>query len=69
MKIKVNLDTYDNQIEGTIELVDQGELNDTSLYYLLRNCEGIGDTTIQRLTQFFKDNRVKLIEYARADIY
>ena len=30
MKIKVNLDTYDNQIEGTIELVDQGELNDTS---------------------------------------
>jgi hypothetical protein len=67
MKIKVNLDTYDNQIEGTIELVDQGELNDTSLYYLLRNCEGIGDTTIQRLTQFFKDNRVKLIEYARID--
>ncbi len=44
-------------------------MGDTSLYYLLRNCEGIGDTTIQRLTEFFKENRVKLIEYARTDIY
>ena len=69
MKIKVNLNTHADKIRGTIELVDQCELNDTSLYYLLKNCEGVGDTTIQRLTEFFKENRVKLIEYARTDIY
>ena len=69
MKVKVNLDTCNKKIRGTIELVEQGEMCDTSLYYLLRNCEGVGDTTIQRLTKFFKDNRVKLIEYARSDIY
>ena len=61
MKIKVNLNTDNKRIEGTIELVDQFQLNDTTLYYLLRDCEGIGDTMIQRLTKFFKDNRVKII--------
>ena len=65
MKIKVNLDTCNKKIRGTIELVKQGEMSDTSLYYLLKDCEGIGDTMIQRLTKFFKENRVKLIEYAR----
>ena len=58
MKIKVNLNTHADEIRGTIELVEQGEMGDTSLYYLLKNCEGVGDTTIQRLTEFFKENRV-----------
>jgi len=65
MKIKVNLNTHADKIRGTIELVDQCELNDTSLSYLLKHCEGIGPTATLRLIQFFKDNRIKLIEYAR----
>jgi hypothetical protein len=65
MKVKVNLDTCNKKIRGTIELVEQGELNDTSLSYLLKHCEGIGSTATLRLIKFFKDNRIKLIEYAR----
>ena len=37
MKVKVNLDTCNKKIRGTIELVEQGEMCDTSLYYLLKN--------------------------------
>ena len=65
MKVKVHLEHSKYRTEGTIELVDECELNDTSLSYLLKHCEGIGPTATLRLIQFFKDNRIKLIENAR----